>query len=77
MAALILPYLLLTNHFAALGWTLVNALLLILVFTYYLSVSRNTPFTKSYLEMAGISMGVAAVSFGLGYVIKSFLGVDL
>jgi VIT1/CCC1 family predicted Fe2+/Mn2+ transporter len=77
VAVLILPYLLLTNHFTALGWTLVNALLLILVFTYYLSVSRNTPFTKSYLEMAGISMGVAAISFGLGFAIKSVLGVDL
>ena len=77
VVALILPYLLLHNPFGALAWTLVNALLLILVFTYYLSVAKNTPFTKSYLEMAGISMGVAAVSFGLGFVIKTFIGVDL
>lgn len=77
VVALILPYLLLHNPFGALAWTLFNALLLIFIFTYYLSVAKNTPFTKSYLEMAGISMGVAALSFGLGFVIKAFIGVDI
>ena len=77
VVALVLPFFLAGNHFWALAWTMLHALLLILGFTYYLSVARGTSFTRSYLEMAGISLGVAAISFGLGLAVRHFLGVQV
>jgi len=32
---------------------------------------------RRFLEMTGLSLGVAALSFFIGFVIRSFLGVDI
>ncbi len=73
---LILPYLLLGNALAALGCTVATALLIILVFTYYISVARDLPLWPRFLEMAALSLGVAAISFGIGYLIRIAFGVE-
>ena len=67
VVALILPYLLLDNVKVALALMLVAALGIIALFNFYLSVAKGTPFRRSFLEMAGLSSFVAAVSFGIGY----------
>jgi len=74
---LILPYLLLENPFLCLAWTLVFAVLIIAGFNFYLSVARDEPFKRQFLEMAGVSLGVAGISFGIGYAIRRFLGVEM
>ncbi|MCL1811883.1 MAG: VIT1/CCC1 transporter family protein [Treponema sp.] len=72
---LILPFLLLSNPFIALGITLSTAVLIIYLFTYYLSVARDLNFIRRFLEMAFISLGVAALSFVVGYILKIALDV--
>ena len=57
---LITPYLIFSNYFVCLAFTLVNALLVILLFNYYISVARDLPFRRRFFEMAAISLGVAA-----------------
>lgn len=74
---LISPYFLVSNVYLALGTAIGIALLIILVFNFYISVAKNCSFKKRFAEMALISLGVAAISFGIGYLIKTFLGVDL
>ncbi|NOZ78234.1 MAG: rubrerythrin family protein [Acidobacteria bacterium] len=74
---LILPFFLLANVFAALAATLSVAVLIIAAFTYYISVARELRFLPRFLEMAGISLGVAAISFGIGFVVRKVFGVDL
>jgi VIT1/CCC1 family predicted Fe2+/Mn2+ transporter len=74
---LILPYLLFTNYLVCLGATLSIALLIILVFNYYLSVAKDYNFKKRFFEMAAISMGVATLTFGISWLIKSLLHVSL
>jgi VIT1/CCC1 family predicted Fe2+/Mn2+ transporter len=74
---LILPYLLLGNYYIALGMTLLLALLVICMFTYYISVAREQPFGRRFLEMALISLGVAALSFIIGFAIRAVLGVGV
>ncbi|MHB0878177.1 MAG: VIT1/CCC1 transporter family protein, partial [Anaerolineae bacterium] len=61
MTLLILPYLIFTGFYAALGVTIFNAVALIFVFTYYVSVAKEVPFKSRFFEMAGISVGVAAL----------------
>ena len=73
---LILPYLLLTNVFLALGLTILAALVIIFSFAYYTSVAQDLPLWRRFGEMAGLSLGVAAVSFGIGYVVRLVFGVE-
>jgi VIT1/CCC1 family predicted Fe2+/Mn2+ transporter len=74
---LIFPYFVTGNYFAALGVTLGNAVLLILLFNFYVSVAKDIPFWKRFLEMASISLGVAALSFVMGFLVRIFLNVDM
>src|SRR6266511_979663 len=60
---LILPYLLFTNFYLDLAWALVTAILIIAIFNYYISVAKDEPFRPRFLEMAGLSFGVATFSF--------------
>jgi VIT1/CCC1 family predicted Fe2+/Mn2+ transporter len=74
---LILPYLILENFYLCLACTLAAAVLIIGFFNYYISVAQDVPFRRRFLEMAGLSLGVAALSFLIGFLIRSFLGVDI
>jgi vacuolar iron transporter family protein len=40
-------------------------------------VARDLPFWRRFAEMAGISLGVAAISFGIGYLVRAVFGVDV
>ncbi|MBD3220251.1 rubrerythrin family protein [bacterium] len=77
VAVLVAPFLIVDDHRVALAATLTVAVLIVAVFTFYLSVARGLPFRRRFLEMAGISLGVAAVSFGIGIGIKHLLGVEI
>ncbi len=74
---LVLPYLLITNKFISLGVMLGVVVLVILIFNYYISVAKSVPFKKRFWQMILISFGVAVISFGIGTLIKLFLGVDV
>ena len=74
---LIFPYLVFPNYFIDLVWALVTALLIIAVFNYYISVAKDEPFRPRFLEMAGLSFGVAAFSFVIGYLIRQILGIEV
>ena len=74
---LIIPYLLFTNYFVCLGLTMSLAVLIILFFNYYIAIAKDLNFGKRFREMFFISMGVASFTFGIGYLIRIFLGVDI
>ncbi len=74
---LIGPFILLASPLLSLGVTLAAALCIILFFTYDLSVAQDLKFWPRFAEMAGLSLGVAAVSFTMGYLIRIFFGVDV
>jgi len=74
---LIMPYLLFKNIFLCLSITVTNALLLILIFTFYTSVAKGLKFRKRFLEMAGISLGIAIINFFIGFAIRKVFGVEV
>jgi len=74
---LILPYLVFSNYYVAMGFTLSAAVLIIASFNYYLSVAKDLSFKRRFLEMIMLSFGVAGFSFFMGYVIRIFLGVEV
>ena len=75
--ALISPFLLLGNVYLSLAITIATAIFVIFLFSYYISVARDLPFRKRFFEMAGISLGVAALSFLMGILVRTYLGVEI
>jgi VIT1/CCC1 family predicted Fe2+/Mn2+ transporter len=76
---MVLPYLLFPKeaYVAALVTMLLVVILIIYFFNYYISVAQDLPFAKRFGEMAGISLGVALISFGIGLAVKALLGIDI
>jgi VIT1/CCC1 family predicted Fe2+/Mn2+ transporter len=74
---LVAPYLVLSSYYLALAVTIVNAIVVILIFTFYLSVTRDLDFQARFTEMAALSLGVAGLSFLMGILVRTFLGVDV
>lgn len=77
VALLIAPYLFLDNALLSLGLSLGFALLVILLFTFYISVAKELPFARRFVEMASLSLTVAAISFAIGFLVKRFFNADL
>ena len=77
VALLVASYLLLPNPLISLAITLFCAILIIVMFTYYLAVVRDMPFKHRFLEMAGLCLGVSLISFGIGFVLRQAFGIDL
>ncbi|MCP4139509.1 MAG: rubrerythrin family protein [Chloroflexi bacterium] len=77
VAILILPYLLFDNYFLDLALALISGVIIIAIFNYYISVAQDESFKDRFTEMAGLSLSVAAFSFGIGYLIRIFLGVEI
>ncbi|MFP4047502.1 MAG: hypothetical protein ACLFPH_10620 [Bacteroidales bacterium] len=50
---------------------------LIIVFNYYIAVAKDLNFKKRFMEMAALSLGVAALTFGISYFVRMFFGVDI
>ncbi|RMG19465.1 MAG: rubrerythrin family protein [Bacteroidetes bacterium] len=77
VALLVLPYLLQNDPYLALASMLATTVVIIAGYTYYISVAKAISFKKRFFEMALISLGVAAVSFGIGMVVKQVFGIEV
>ncbi|HSL28315.1 MAG TPA: VIT1/CCC1 transporter family protein [Anaerolineales bacterium] len=77
VALLVLPYLLFDNYILDLIITLTIAVVIIAVFNYYISVAKGESFRARFVEMAGLSLGVAIISFVIGYFIRQWLGIEV
>ena len=74
---LVLPFALFSNPFVCLGVTLLMAVVIIFAFNFYISIAKGFEFKKRFFEMAGISLGIAGLSFLIGILIKHFIGVEI
>ena len=77
VSLLILPFLVLDNPYFALVCTLLGAVVVIFLFTFYISVAKDLPFWKRFGEMLLISMGIAAISFVIGILIRAVLHIEV
>jgi len=69
---LITPFLLLQalNPIIPLAISVVSAVLVILIFTFYISVAKETSFRRRFSKVAGISLGVAFISLVIGLLVR-------
>jgi len=77
VALLILPFLILTNPYYALVFTLIGAIMVIFLFTFYISVAKDLLFWRRFAEMLVISLGIAAISFVIGIFIRTVLNINV
>jgi VIT1/CCC1 family predicted Fe2+/Mn2+ transporter len=74
---LISPYMFSQNYYVCLALALTFAVLIIAAFNYYISVAKDEPFRARFIEMAGLSLTVAAISFLVGLLARRFLGIEI
>ena len=70
---LVAPYFLQNNPYIALGGMLFTTILIIALYTYYISVAKEISFKSRFWEMVAISLGVAILSFGIGNFLQDFI----
>lgn len=74
---LVLPFIILKNELVSLGLTIIFATIIILIFTFYASVTEHKSFKKKFFEMFILSMSVAGISFFIGFVIRYYLKIEV
>lgn len=74
---LIAPFVFLSNIFLALGITLGISVLIIAFYTFYITTAKNKPFWRQFTEMVMISLGVAAISFLIGLLLRIYVGIEV
>jgi VIT1/CCC1 family predicted Fe2+/Mn2+ transporter len=74
---LLIPYLVFGNLYLALGFMILVAVIIIFVLSFYLSVARDTGTRTMFLEMTGISLGIAGLAFGIGFLAREFLHIHV
>ena len=77
VALLILPFLVINSPYYALMFTLLGAVMVIFLFTFYISVAKDLPFWRRFAEMLAISLGIAAISFVIGILIRTVLNITI
>lgn len=74
---LVLPFFLFSQWFISLAFSILGSMLLLLFFTFFLSVVEEIPLQKRFSEMAIIGLGVAGLSFCIGFLLKIFLNIEV
>ena len=74
---LIFPYLITQNYILALFLALLFAVILVVIFNFYISVAKDFEFNKRFLEMTIIIFSVSFISFLIGIFFKKVLGINM
>jgi VIT1/CCC1 family predicted Fe2+/Mn2+ transporter len=77
VSVLILPYLLFQNLYLCLALAFAGAIMVIAVFNFYVSVAQGVSFRSRFLEMTGLIVVVAGISFAAGLCIRMTFGVEV
>ncbi len=75
VALLIFPYLVFGNLYLALTVMLIDAVVVVSIFNFYISVARSLSFKTRVAEMILISLGISGLTFVIGYLIRSYFGI--
>lgn len=74
---LIAPYLLMTNVYASAAVMLSLSMLIILTYNFYITTAKGLSLWPRFSEMAGISLCVALISFGIGVLVRKYFGIEI
>ncbi|WP_238537594.1 VIT1/CCC1 transporter family protein [Sporolactobacillus vineae] len=75
---LVLPFFALpaTEYMLALLFTVLIAVFVIFIFSFYMAVAKEISFRQRFWEMVIVSLGVAALTFFIGFIVKNYIGIS-
>lgn len=73
---LVAPYFIFSSALLELSVAIAFSLIIILIFTFYVSVAKGQSFKSKFLEVAAIGLGVAALNFLVGYLIDKYFDIS-
>jgi len=74
---LVLPYFIFSEVFISFLVMILMTVLIIALYTFYISVAKSQKFICRFTEMIVISLGVAIISFIIGILVKNWLSIDI
>lgn len=74
---LVYPYLIFKNYLIAFIITLLMALIVIFITSFFVSTVKDFPFKNRFLEMIFLSLGIVFVSFIFGYILRAIFKVEV
>jgi len=74
---LVFPFFVLKNPFLCLALTVIFATCIIFAFNFYVAIAKGLNFRKRFAEMFFIAIGVAALNFIIGLLVRKFLNIDI
>ncbi len=74
---LVFPYFVFSHYVVALAFTLIDALIVIFVFSFFVSVVKDMKFGEIFWEMFFISFGVAFLSFIIGALVRNVFHIEI
>ncbi|NUU98011.1 VIT1/CCC1 transporter family protein [Marinitoga sp. 1138] len=74
---LVAPYFIFSNPMISLIFTMINAVIVIVFFSFFVSVVQEKTFKHYFFEMLFISFGVMALSFVIGLIARAFFNIEV
>jgi vacuolar iron transporter family protein len=74
---LVVPFFIFETMAYSLIMMFICAFLAIISYNFYISVAKDLNFTTRVLQMSAITFGVAIISFGIGYFVKYYFGIEI
>ena len=74
---LVLPFFFISNYYIDLVLSIVIGFVIILVFSFYISIVQDRSFNSIFLQMFLIVIGVVAVTFLLGYISRKLFNINV
>jgi VIT1/CCC1 family predicted Fe2+/Mn2+ transporter len=75
--ALVLPYFIVQNYFYAFLFSISMGIVVILIFSVFVSVVQDRPFGKSFIEMFLITVSVGVISFVIGILARKIFHIEV
>jgi len=74
---LVVPYFIVSSYYFAMGLMLIGVLLVILFFSFFVSVVQDTSFKSVFWEMVVICLGVSIIAFLIGLGARKVLNIQI
>ncbi len=77
VVVLVWPFFVFSSYIIALIISLLGAVAIIYLFTFFMAVVKDQDFKAMFKEMLFISLGVALISFAVGLAARHWLGIEV
>lgn len=74
---LVLPYFIVNSYYSAFGFTFIGVILVVLLFSFFVSIIQESIFKHIFWEMLLICLGVSFIAFLIGLGARKILNINI